>query len=154
METPFKPQTFAVDDVLTREVVDQMYSNQRWLFENTPRARWYFADDEKIQETDFVLTCGKVTIPQSKKENTVKQVVKFGEGFDSTCHPNVTIGINSDAENEIFVAISGPDDKLLPDSSGFTMEVHVREGDNKEWAIAKAFNVFWQAAGWKPRVAA
>ncbi len=143
-----------MDDVITREIVDQMYSNQRWLYENTPRARWYFAEDEKIQETDFVIQCGRVWIPPSKKEYKIVQTVQFGEGFDSTCHPNITTGICSEAEFEVFVAVNGPGDKLLADSTGFTMTVDVREADNKEWAIAKGFNICWQAAGWKPRTGA
>lgn len=149
METPYRPQTFSQDQVLTREIMDQMVSNQRWIYENTPRARWYFINEEKIKETDFVITCGRVWVAPNKKDRHVYESVALGAAFDSSCRPNISIGICSEAEKEIFVAVSGPGNKVLPDSTGFELDIFVTKDRTKGWEITKGFYIFWQAAGWK-----
>lgn len=149
METPFRPQDITTNDVLTTEFVDQMQSNLQWLYENTPRGRWYY--DEGIRDSGLVIKSGRIHIPRTKNKNTVLKSVAFHNDFSPKCRPNVTLGICASADKEIFAVVNGPNGKTLPTSDGFDIKVHVRAGSSDGWNIAKGLYIFWQAAGWKER---
>lgn len=154
MVTPFKAIEFAKHDTITRRMLDTVQSNNQWLKDNTPRGR-LIAENGAVQDKLTVLVSGRVFIARNKKYNYATRTVRFPAAFDSNCRPNVTTGIMSEGAKEIFVVVNGPSGALLPNSTGFDIQISADDAGNNaskpknRWRIAKGFYVTWQAMGYR-----
>lgn len=142
--------SFNKDDIVTNNDLDQMQANLQWLKDNTPRSR-FFRENTDTTSDDMVLVSGRVSIDKSKESQTAIKSIRFGRAFASNCRPNVSLGIVCQPGMNVHVVVNGPDNQLLPNSSGFQIKAYVPGTSKKTWKINKDFHVCWQAVGYRTR---
>jgi hypothetical protein len=148
LETPYKAVTFAKHDIVTREVMDQLETNARWIVENTPRGRFYRGSGEPRPE-NLVLVAGKVIIPANKNSDSATVKVSFPRAFANNCHPAVTTAVNADFQRRIHCVVTGPNNSSYPNSHGFDVKVNVAAEDEDNDYIKAHFWVNWIAVGFR-----
>lgn len=146
METPYKAVSFDKHDIVTRDVLDQLNNNTRWVQENTPRSRFY-RDLLEPSAENGVLIGGMVKIAKNKKSDTATVNVSFPTAFAPDCTPAVTTAVVADFQTKIFCSVTGLDQSGYPSANGFKVIVDVDSG--KGVGIKKNFWVHWNAFGYR-----
>lgn len=148
METTYKALQFSKHDTVTRQDLNQLVANYRWINDNTPTGRLFRGTN--LIDANTIMIAGKVKVNSTKHKDTTKVNVKFGSGFDPTCRPMVTTGIVVAAQKRIFCNVQGPKGTGFPDHTGFQVRVLVDEKKRKNDKIQKDFYVHWSAFGFRP----
>jgi hypothetical protein len=151
--TGYRAITFEPSDLLSDWVLDQMNSNIQALHDYTPRAK-YTATERGVstginREEQIKIASGRVLIPKQGKKNEASESVNFRGFFTNGCQPNVSLGVNSRQQQNIYCTFSGlPGHGLLPDHNGFTVHILIGEEDGEKKKIARPFYVHWVAMGY------
>jgi hypothetical protein len=148
LETPYKAVSFVKHDTITRDVLDQLNFNYRWIQENTPRSRFY-RDQGEPRPENGVLLAGKTKILENKQNDTARVNVSFSRAFAPTCRPAITTGVCADFQKKIFCVVSGPGGSNYPTASGFRVVVNVAADHADQDHIKKTFWVHWSAFGYR-----
>jgi hypothetical protein len=143
--TPFKVVSWSPNDVITDEKLGNMVFNDDWLKDNRMAGK-YKGNSVSI-DTGIKLLVGIATIGSSKSANASK-AVDFENHFTEGCKPNVTTGIISSTQRQIFVTVDGPGNKAQPTRDGMQIHVHVESSNKKKKKITDMFYVHWQAVGY------
>lgn len=150
METPFRSVDVATYEPISRRLLDADQANLQWLYENTPRERFY-AEDGTYYYNPSVIVCGRVDFSKSKKESKVTKRVNLGKAFHSSCQPDITLSLASPGAQDIFLVLNGPNNQPYPNHTGFDIVATVMDDNPKDkWKISKPFSVYWQARGYRP----
>jgi len=139
--TPFKPISWAPDELISPEKLGQIANNSQWLFENTPRASY---DAYGVKRATGVKIAAGTCLIYASKLATQTRPVYFGNFFSAACKPVVTTGVIS-FQNRTFVITNGFG-VYQPDNRGFEIAVECQSnsGGNK---IERNFYVSWMAIG-------
>lgn len=146
METPYRAVSFSKHDIITRQDMDQLEFNYRYVNDNTPRGLFHKAETKKI-ETYLIVVSGRATIKKKPKVDTSTVKVKFGKAFHPNCHPSITTGIVS-RQTKVFCVVHGPKKIDYPNATGFEMTVNIADSGKKD-KIKNNFFVNWQAMGYR-----
>lgn len=141
--TPFRAVNFQPNQLLTEELLDQLATNQTWLYENTPRAVYTYGNLRRREGVRIV--SGRALIGATKKDSA-STTVRFGNFFSANCNPNVTTGIVSAQQREFFCTIDGIG-QMMPDNRGFQIHVSLN-AKKKADKIARNIYVSWNAMGY------
>lgn len=157
METPYRAVHFSKHDIIERHDMDQLQANYQWIYDNTPRGRFYKPDTTK-QDTLVAVVSGRHLIRRDRKKDHAKVAVNLHKAFDPACRPAVTTGIVCDWRTKIFCVVNGPKGVNYPNASGFEIAVDMAQAHKKQagknhknvrGSIRKNFWVHWQAAGYR-----
>lgn len=145
----YRALTWEPSDLLSDEAFDQMTQNIQALHDYTPRAK-YTAVPQGITRVEGVkILSGRVIIPKQGKKNEASAGVHFKGFFTPNCQPNVSLGINSRNQQNIYATFRGiPGTGLLPDHNGFRIDILIGEEDGEKKKIAAPFYVHWTAMGY------
>jgi hypothetical protein len=136
-------------DLISLEAMNQLNSNVNALHNFMPRGA-FTTDQGLFRREQVKMMSGRIIVPKTKKKIDEASVdVSFPQFFSQGCDPNVTIGINSRNQPNLFVTFRGkPGTGLLPDITGFQIDVLVAAEDGEKSHIARPFFVHWQAMGY------
>jgi len=143
--TPFRAVNFQPNELLSEALLDQLASNQTWLFENTPRAVYTYASLNRREGVKII--SGRALIGATKKNNETT-TVRFGNFFSANCNPNITHGIVSAQQRRFFVTIDGIG-QMMPDNTGFQIHVYLdAQTVKKHDKISRNIYIPWIAMGY------
>lgn len=143
--TPFRAVNFQPNQLLSADLLNQLATNQTWLYENTPRAVYTYAGITRREGVRLV--SGRALIGATAKNNA-HQTVRFGNFFSTNCNPNITHGIVSAQQRRFFVTIDGIG-QLMPDNTGFQIHVYLdAQTPKKQDKISRNIYVPWIAMGY------
>ena len=143
MSTPFRAINFQPNQLLDESVMDQLASNQKWLFDNMPSALYEY---NAIRRKEGVrIVAGRALIGATKDDNA-KVDVRFGNYFSASCNPIVTTGTVSNGQRKFFITIEGYG-QLMPDNRGFRVTCWLAK-ELKTDVIRRNIYVTWQALGY------
>ena len=135
---------FQPSQLLDEAVLDQLATNETWLYENTPRAVYTLANIRRNEGVRII--SGRALIGATKKNNAVA-TVRFGNFFSSGCNPNITTGIVSANQRKFFVTIDGIG-VTYPDNRGFNVHVYLdAPASVKQPKITRSIYNPWTAIG-------
>lgn len=145
----YRAITFEPLDLLSDYAMDQLTSNIQALHDYTPRASYTVATQNIRREENVKLASGRVIIPKQGKKTEENAPVRFGGFFTPGCQPNVTLGINARAQQNIYAVFRGfQGTGLLPDHNGFQVHILIGEEKGEKAKIAQPFYVHWHAMGY------
>lgn len=142
--TPFRAVNFQPNQLLDEALLDQLASNQTYLYEMTPRAIW--TGGSARRQEGVKLISGRATIGAIRR-NYNGATIGFGNFFSASCTPNITATPVSTAQRRYFTTINGIG-KLYPDNRGFQVWCFLdAQTPKKQNKITKAFYISWIAMG-------
>lgn len=144
--TPYRAITWAPDELLSEDKMDQLLNNVQWIYENTPRAT-YSLSDSVVRAENVRLACGRVTIPAVKSDNSGANV-SFPNFFSPGCTPIITTGVVSKGQRHVFCVVNGLGEALQPDYRGFGIWINVAEPDKTKDLIQATMYLNWMAMGY------
>ena len=145
----YKAITWEPQDLLSDWAFDQMTQNIQLIHDFTPRGRYTAAHQGISREEGVKIASGRIIIPKQGKKNEASEGVRFGNFFTAGCQPNVSIGINSRNQQNIYCTFRGiPGTGLLPDHNGMQVDILIGEEDGEKKKIAAPFYVHWTAMGY------
>lgn len=143
--TPFRAVNFQPNQLLSADLLNQLATNQTWLYENTPRSVYTYAGITRREGTRIV--SGRALIGATTKNNA-STTVRFGNFFSTNCNPNITHGIVSAQQRRFFVTIDGIG-QLMPDNTGFQIHVYLdAQTPKKQDKISRNIYIPWIAMGY------
>lgn len=143
--TPFRAVNFQPNQLLSEELLDQLASNQTWLYEMTPRAVYTYGSLRRREGVKLI--SGRALIGATKR-NHASTTVRFGDFFSANCNPNITNGIVSAHQRRFFVTLDGIG-QLMPDNRGFQIHVYLdAQTATRHDKIARNIYISWQAMGY------
>jgi len=140
----FKATNWTPTEQIGERKIDQMNDNAEYLYQYTPRAVYTLGALRRAEGVK--IASGRVVIGKSTSD-TAGVEVRFGNYFSSRCEPNVTTGIVSSGQTNIFCVVNGIG-RLLPDNRGFQVGVNIAAGQAKRDQILSTFYVSWSAMGY------
>jgi len=143
--TAFKPITWAPNEVVSESKMDQFANNIQWLKENKMDGLYTLPGGTK-RYAGVKVCGGRALIPPAPKSDTQKVTVRFANFFTSRCQPIVTTGVMSN-HIRTFCVINGING-LIPDNTGFEIQVVNFTEAKKKANITKSFYVNWIAVGY------
>lgn len=144
--TPFRAVNFQPNALLTEELLDQLASNQNYLYQMTPRAKYTMGGNNRTE--GIKLLSGR-TLIAATKNNTQAASVGFGNFFSAGSLPNVAIAPVSNYGRRYFVTICGFGGNMNIDNRGFSMFVALdAQTVKKNDKIARSFYISWIAMGY------
>ena len=145
MTTPYKALSFEKNEALTQDMINQVYNNYQWIWENSPKAR--VKGTAGRQRANVVVVGGKTHITQSRKYDIGSARVLFGDFFHPTCHPHITTGIINGQQAKVFCTLSGLYGRDYPDHNGFEIVVNVAAILRSRDEVGRHMWVAWMATG-------
>lgn len=144
----YKAITWEPLDLVSDWNMDQMTANIQAVHDFTPRAKYTVQGGISTAENVKILS-GRRVVPKNGKSPEQSVDVGFGTFFSSNCQPNVTIGINSRVQQNIFATFRGqPGQGLAPNSTGMRVDILIAEEAGEKKKIAQPFYIHWQAMGY------
>jgi hypothetical protein len=140
----FKALNWSPNEMIGEAKMDTMTDNSEFLFANTPRALYTLPG---IARVEGVRIASGRALFTARNTDSAGVTVTFGNFFSNGCQPIITNGIMSEGQIMIFAVIHGIG-VLVPDNSGFQIEVNIAQTDKKLDKITRAFYVSWQAMGY------
>jgi len=135
--TPYRPVYWSDDEPTYTRKMNQMASNDQYLFENTPRIR-YNAYGLGRDQGHKILTGTLLFTPFTTQ---IEKTQSFGTFFSTACKPVITMGVIANY-GHLFPIARGFDN-LVPDHRGFICRVNTQIGGY----MGENFYVHWQALG-------
>ena len=140
--TPYRPLSWAPNEVMTEAKMDQIANNSQWLFENKPNVNYNAHGVRRV--IGVKIMCGVTTIPYTL---TGIQTVAayFGNFFSVGCRPIVTTGVVS-FQRRMHIITNGFG-VMFPDHRGMEIvaECYAPDGGRR---IQNTFWVNWMAMGY------
>lgn len=118
--TPYKPTSWALGEQISKEKLNQMTSNDQYLFENQPNA-FYNAHGIK-KTTGLKIMAGMVFIKSGKGKHYTAECY-FGNFFSVGCMPVIVTGQTIQKQSRIHCITRGVQGSYWPDHRGFTAVV-------------------------------
>ena len=133
-------------DLLSAESMNRMSANIQAIHNFMPRARWTAPGGHR--DVGVKILSGRHLIPR-KKGNESTATVRFGGFFSGGCQPNITTGINSRMQQNVYCTFSGTEGSgLTPNNDGFVLHVQIAKEDGEKKKIARNIWIHWQAMGY------
>lgn len=148
METPYRAVNFSKHDPITRPDLNQVVANYQWINENTPTGRFRKPND-KLVDSYTLIIAGKARIGKKPKHDSARVRVKFGTGFDPSCHPAITTGVVCQEQRAVHCVVNGIKGTLYPNATGFEINVVIDNPNPKKDKIKRDFFVHWSAMGYR-----
>lgn len=142
--TAFKAVSFSPNELISDPKMDIITDNEDFLFRNTPRAIYTLPGIARVEGVRFA--SGRALISRSVSDSASVDVT-FGNYFSNGCQPIITNGIISDNQTQVFCVVHGIG-KIIPDHTGFRIEVNIAATNKKLDKIARGFYVTWTAMGY------
>lgn len=143
--TPFRAVNFQPNQLLTEDLLDQLASNQNYLFEMRASATW---TGGSLRRAEGVRLISGRSLIAATKRNYQGVTVGFGNYFSAGCTPNITATPVSTSQRRYFITINGIG-TLYPDNRGFQIYAFLdAQTPKKQNKIAKSFYVSWIAMGY------
>lgn len=144
MAEAFQAVSFQPNQLLDENILNQLASNQTWLFENKPSAVYTY---RAIRRQEGVKIISGRALIGATKSNNAHTTVRFGNFFSSGCNPNITNGIVSGNQRKFYVTIDGIG-VTYPDNRGFQIHVYLGGNAKKQEKITNSIYISWQAMGY------
>lgn len=144
----YRAITWEPSDLLSDWAFDQLTQNIQLIHDNTPRAKYTAAHQGITRVEGTKIMSGRVIIPKQGKKNEASVAVHFGNFFSADCQPNITLGVNSRQQQNIYHSFRGLGGANLPDNSGMRINILIGEEDGEKKKIAQPFYVHWIAMGY------
>lgn len=139
--TPFRPVSWAPDELITESKLDQIANNAQWLFENDVRGKY---DAHGVRRTSGVKIAAGTCLVYASVYGTQTRGIYFGGFFSTASRPMVTTGIIS-FQLRTWVVVNGFG-VLFPDHRGFEVQVCCMTAAMKP-KIERNFYINWTAVG-------
>ena len=145
MTLPYKPTTWSDSEPIDVMKLQQMTNNDQWLFENTPRMKYYGAGTK----TAGVKVLGSRLLLTPRTTATGTADIYFGGFFSVGCTPIVTASVSStNWQRRWFVAVNSMTGNTVPDHNGARITVTSAEVAAANQKIAANLYLNVQAIGW------
>lgn len=142
MTETFEPQSF-VEGPFTLEDLNQLASNQNWLFENLPKVEYRAGVS---RNKGLKLLGGKTAFTATTTADFTNIDVSFGNYFSPGCSPAITATVHASRFARKYVSIRGIGvARTEPDHRGFTGTIVSTEPTK---IIESGGFVHWLALGW------
>lgn len=115
--TPYRPVSWN-DQNLSQQKLQQMSSNDHWLYEHSPTIRYNYLDTV-VRDSGMKIIAGKSRYAETGRD-WIDVPVYFGNFFSAACRPVVTATV--EGHNRLDVKISGHDGSEV-DYRGFRAHV-------------------------------
>lgn len=135
--TPYSPTYWSDDEPIYTRKLNQMSSNDQYLFEHLPGTRYQgygLTRDEGVKIASGTLLFTPFTTMSERTQS-------FGAFFSSACKPIITTGVVANY-GHLFPIVRGLDD-TIPDHRGFICRVNTLIGGT----MTQNFYVTWHAIG-------
>lgn len=142
--TPFRAVSWAPNDLISEDKMDQMAANMNWLRDNTPRAHYRA---HGVNKKDQIKIAAGLALITARKQPYASRRVSFGNFFSPNSRPIVTTGVISAKQRRIHVTVDGIG-QLHPDHTGFDVHIRIDANTKKNMRVLRNFYVSWQAMGW------
>lgn len=143
--TPYKPTSWSLGEQITREKLNQMTSNDQYLFENQPNA---FYNAHGIKKTTGLKIMAGYTVIRGGKSRHYEREVYFGNFFSVGCKPIIVTGLVIQKQSRIHCILRGLRGEYWPDHRGFTAVVDADEINPKTNYFHYGVNVQFLAIGY------
>lgn len=143
--TPYKPTSWGLGEQLTREKLNQMTSNDQYLFENQPNA-FYNAHGIK-KTTGLKIMVGYTYLKGGRSRHHESQVF-FGNFFSVGCKPIVITTPIIQKQSRIHNCVRGLPGAYWPDHRGFTAVIDTDEINPKTNYLYYGVNLQFIAIGY------
>ncbi|AXH66817.1 hypothetical protein SEA_STARPLATINUM_69 [Streptomyces phage StarPlatinum] len=143
--TPYKPTSWSLGEQITREKLNQMCSNDQYIFENQPVA---FYNAHGIKKTSGLKIMGGYVYIKGGKGRHYEKEVYFGNFFSVGCKPIVVTSQVIQKQSRIHCIIRGVRGEYWPDHRGFTAVVDSDELSSKSNYFHYGVNVHFLALGY------
>jgi hypothetical protein len=140
----FKALNWSPNEMLGESKIDAMTDNSEFLFANTPRALYTLPG---VARVEGVRLCSGRALITARASDSAGVTVSFGNYFSNGCQPIITTGVNIEGTVQIHCVFHGIG-MLIPDHTGFQIEVNVDTPTKATDKIARSFYVSWQALGY------
>lgn len=143
--TPYKPTSWSLGEQITREKLNQMTSNDQYLFENQPNA-FYNAHGIK-KTTGLKIMVGYTYLKGGRSRHHESQVF-FGNFFSVGCLPIVITTPIIQKQSRIHHCVRGLPGTYWPDHRGFTAIIDTDEINPKTNYLYYGVNLQFVAVGY------
>lgn len=143
--TRYKPTSWSIGEQLAREKLNQMTSNDQYLFENQPNA---FYNAHGIKKTTGLKIMAGYTVIRGGKSRHYEREVYFGNFFSVGCKPIIVTGLVIQKQSRIHCILRGLRGEYWPDHRGFTAVVDTDEINPKTNYFHYGVNVQFLAIGY------
>lgn len=133
-------------DIIDETKMRRMSDNIQYVHDNTPRTLWN-AGKANARKQGIKIISGRGTIAKAPKKSNARVTVGFGNFFSPGCQPQITTGIMSPVQQNIFCTFRGRN-RLEPDHNGVILEIEIGEKDKEKSRIARTFAVHYIAMGY------
>lgn len=142
----FTPMTWEPLDLISDDKMDNLVNNIQWVNDNTPRAM--YTSNTVTRKEGVKIASGRIIVPKKGKQHETSVEVNFPSFFTPGSSPNITTGINARSQQNIYAVFRGkPGTGLLPDNTGFQLDILMGQEDGEKRKIVQPFWVHWQAMG-------
>lgn len=142
----FTPMTWEPLDLISDDKMDNLVNNIQWVNDNTPRA--LYSSNTITRKEGVKIASGRIIVPKKGKQHETSVEVNFPAFFTPGSTPNITTGINARNQQNIYAVFRGkPGTGLLPDNTGFQLDILMGQEDGEKRKIVQPFWVHWQAMG-------
>lgn len=148
--SPFVGVQWQPLDLIDETKMDDMANGIQFVHDNTPRVKVGIGSSY-ARAQGVKIAAGKVTIPKNNKKHEHSEPVDFGNFFSTGSIPNVTTGIQSKRQQNIFVTFQGMNERQAPDHNGMRINIEIGEQagkSNSKNKIQSTFAVHWMAMSW------
>lgn len=144
--TPYRPVAFN-DKSLTKEKLEQTSNNIQWLFENSPKMRYNYANGALVRDNGLKIIAGKTWFGAVPGRDWADSWIYFGNFFSAACKPIVTATIETTGWRlRKFVTIRSVSGAAEVDHRGFIC--HISDHETVVTPTIEAGGwVHWQAVG-------
>lgn len=144
----YKNVSWSTGDIPTKEKLNQMTSNDNWLFENMPKAVYNTAGIKRA--SGIKLLAGTTPYPASTTD-WVDATTSFGNFFSPGCKPVVVSTVSTAPSSRKFVTIQSVEGTEQIDHRGFKARVSNYEwlfDGGKDRVIKRGGLIMWIAIGY------
>lgn len=126
--TPYKPTSWSVGEQITREKLNQMCSNEQWIFEKQPTIT--YDAHGIVRNSGIKMYTGFLGFTASNGVHQ-ERTVDFGTYFSVGCKPIVLLTPIMATQSRIMTMVRGLPGEYWPDHRGFTIVIDSAEIDQK-----------------------
>lgn len=143
--TPYKPTSWSIGEAVSRDKLNQMTSNDQYIFENQPNA---FYNAHGIKKTSAIKIMAGYIWVGSGKSSHYERDVYFGNFFSVGCKPVITTAQVIQTQSRIHCVIRGLPGQYWPDHRGFRAVIDSDELNQKNNYFHYGCYVYFIAIGY------
>lgn len=147
MSTPYKPISWSPNEAITRAKLNQMTSNDQWMFENFPRIKY---EAFGVKRTSAMKIATGIRSFSKSKYTMVFGRVYFGGFFSTGCRPVVvSTPLTRNGQRRLYTVNDGIGTNLHPDHRGFAIGlINNPINPKSKLGITYTTYVHWIAVGY------